>query len=160
MEQKGNDFRALQVLHGAMLAGMALLAAIATWLVISCGPLGQTDASFGKTLQVVVVLAAIGATAAGFRLFKKRIQAIEPLDTVKNKLTAYRAAAIMRWALIEFPTLLSLIAFLLTGNYAFLALGIALMLLFAVLRPAKLMIVYLLKLTEKEVSELEGGASE
>jgi len=150
----------LQVIHGAMLAGMALLAAIATWLIISRGALGQADASFGKTLQVVVVLAAIGATAAGFTVFKKRIQAIGPLETVQNKIAAYRAAAIIRWALVEFPTLLSLIAFLLTGNYAFLALGIALMLLFAVLRPAKLMIVYLLKLTEKEVSELEGGASE
>lgn len=155
MQPKGNDFRALQVLHGALLAGMLLLGVVSTFLIISHGPYVQLG-SFEKTLQIIVVLLSVGGTAAGFTLFNKKIQAISPMDPVKDRLNAYRAAAIVRWALIEMPTLFSLIAFLLTGNYAFLALAIALLLVFAVVRPAKMMIIYLLKLTEKEVSELEG----
>jgi len=157
MEQKGNDFKALQILHGALLTGMAMLAVIGISLVPSHGALGKGIA-LEKVLQVVVVLAAVGSTAAGFVLFKKRMQAISPMDPAKTKIAAYRAAAILRWALIEAPTLLSLISFLLTGNYAFLTLGIALMLVFVVVRPAKPVIVFLLQLNEQEVGELEGTA--
>ena len=154
MQPKGNDFRALQVLHRALLTGMLLLAVISAFLVISRGPIGQPGLP-EKALQVIVLLLSVGGTAAGFTLFNKKIQAIPPMGSLKDRMAAYRAAAIVRWALIELPAIFSLISFLLTGNYAFLALGVALMLVFTVVRPAKLMIIYLLKLTEKEVSELE-----
>ena len=157
MQPKGNDFKALQILHRALLTGMLMLAVIITFLVISRGPFKELGSS-EKILQIIVLLVSVGGTAAGFTLFNKKIQAIPPMDPVKDRISAYRSAAIVRWALIELPTLFSLISFLLTGNYAFLALGIALMLVFTVVRPAKLMIVYLLKLTEKEVSELEGAS--
>jgi hypothetical protein len=157
MQPKGNDFKALQVLHVALLTGMLMLGVVSTFLIISHGPYVQLG-TFEKTLQIIVVLLSIGCTAAGFTLFNKKIQAIPPMDPIKDRLNAYRAAAIVRWALIELPTLFSLISFLLTGNYAFLALAIALLLVFAVVRPAKMMIIYQLKLNEKEVSELEGAS--
>jgi hypothetical protein len=154
MQQKGNEFKALQILHMAMLTGMALFSVVAV-LVVTKG-LIPANKALEKPLQVVALLVSVGGTAAGFALFNKRIKSIQPTDTVSNRITIYRAAAILRWALIEFPVLLSIISFILTGNYAFLALGIALILVFVVVRPAKPVIIFLLQLNEKEVSELEG----
>lgn len=155
MQQKGNEFKALQILHMAMLTGMTIFAVISVFLVIQ-GMVKVNVAAFEKPLQVVALLASVGGTAAGFALFNKRLKSIQVMDTAQNRLGAYRAAAILRWALIEGPILLSIIFFLLTGNYAFLALAIALILVFVVVRPAKPVIVFLLQLTEQEVNELEG----
>ena len=154
MQQKGNEFKALQILHMALLTGMALFSVIAVFLVTK--GLIPANKALEKPLQVAALLVSVGGTAAGFALFNKRIKSIQPTDTVASRITTYRAAAILRWALIEGPVLLSIISFLLTGNYAFLALGIALMLVFVVVRPAKPVIIFLLQLNEKEVSELEG----
>jgi hypothetical protein len=157
MEQKGNDFRALQVLHVAMLAGMVMFTVISVLVIIGQGPL-QPGASLEKTLQVVALLVAVGAVAAGFVLFNKRLPAIQAINDVKARMAAYRASAMIRWALIEMPMLLSVISFILTGNYAFLALAIALLLLFAAIRPSKALLVYQLQLSGTEIAELEGGS--
>ena len=154
MQQKGNEFKALQILHMALLTGMALFTVISVFLVTK--GLIPANKALEKPLQVVALLVSVGATAAGFALFNKRIKSIQSTDTVASRIATYRAAAILRWALIEMPVLLSIISFILTGNYAFLALGIALILVFVVVRPAKPVIIFLLQLNEKEVSELEG----
>jgi len=154
MQQTGNAFKALEILHKAMLIGMVLLAGVGVF-VVNRGSL-HVMPSLEKPLQVVSLLLSVGGVAAGFMLFNKRIKAIPPTDAAPQRMDAYRAAAIVRWALIEVPSMFSLVSFLITGNYAFLALGIALMLVFLVTRPAKPIIVYLLQLNQQEVSQLEG----
>jgi len=156
MQQTGNAFKALEILHMAMLIGMAILAVIGVVLV-SRGML-HANASLEKPLQVVALLLSVGGPVAGFRQFNKKIKSIPVTDAALQRLAAYRAAAIVRWATIEAPALFSLVSFLITGNYAFLALGIALMLVFLVTRPAKQIIIYLLQLNEKEVGQLEGAS--
>ena len=156
MQQTGNAFKALEILHMAMLVGMAMLAVVGVVLV-NRGML-HANASLEKPLQVVALLLSVGAPAAGFRQFNKKIKSIPVTDAAPQRLGAYRAVAITRWATIEVPALFSLVSFLITGNYAFFALGIALMLVFLVTRPAKQIIIYLLQLNEKEVSQLEGAS--
>jgi len=121
MQQTGNSFKALDILHMAMLVGQAMLAVIGVVLV-NRGML-HTNASPEKPLQVVALLVSVGAPAAGFMQFNKKIKSIPVTDAASQRLAAYRAAAITRWATIEGPALFSLISFLITGNYAFLALG-------------------------------------
>lgn len=144
-------------MHKAMMLGVLLLATIITFVVIKRGA-SLVSPSMERVLEVVALLVSVGGAAAGFTLFKKRLQAIPPMDTAQSKLAAYRAAAIMRWALVEWPALLSVIGFMMTSNYAFLALVIALMLLFAAIRPSTQVITYQLQLTEAEVRELEGSS--
>ena len=157
MQPTGNEFKALEILHRALLLGVAVLAVVGVFVVIKGSAL-HTSPSLDKPLQVAALLLSVGATAAGFLLFNKKIKAIPVTDTAPGRLAAYRAAAIQRWALIEAPIVFSLVSFLLTGNYAFLALGIALMLVLLVTRPARQIIIYLLQLNEKEVRELEGSS--
>ena len=155
MQPKADEFKTLRLLHKAMMLGMLAFTVVVIFIVIRRGGL-QANASLDKTLQVVALLASVSGTAAGFMLFKKRLQAIPPMDTAKSRLTAYRSAALLRWGLIEMPVLLSIICFMLVGNYAFLALAIALLFVFAAVRPSTQVIIYQLQLTEAEVKELQG----
>src|SRR5882757_5606958 len=113
--QQGNNFKALQILHMALLTGMALFAVVAVFLVTH--RLIPANAALEKPLQVAALLVSVGGTAAGFALFNKKLKSVSVMDTAQNRLAAYRAAAILRWALIVGPVLLSIISFLLTGNY-------------------------------------------
>lgn len=155
MEQKTDEFKTLRILHKAMMLGMLAFAVVVIFIVIRRGGPG-VNPSLDKPLQVVALLVSVSGTAAGFMLFKKRLQAIPAMDTAKNRLAAYRAAALLRWGLIEMPVLLSIICFMLIGNYAFLALAIALLFVFAAVRPSTQVIIYQLQLTEAEVKDLQG----
>ncbi len=73
---------------------------------------------------------------------------------VKEKFEQYRAASILQWALIEGPALFSIVGFFLTGNYAFLALLLAIIFLFAMTAPSKLKIQLQLQLNEADLEEL------
>jgi hypothetical protein len=155
MPPKANEFKALQIIHKAMALGMLLLTVIMIFVVAKGGQ-SIVSASLDRTLQVVALLVSVGSTYAGITVYKKKLQAIPPMDTAKDRMAAYRVAALLRWALIEAPVLLSVIFLRLTGNYAFLALAIALMFVFAAVRPSTDVITYQLRLTEAELKELQG----
>lgn len=157
MEQKGNSFKALQVLHLAFLTGMILFTVISTFLVITRN-VKISNGLPDKATQVIVLLLAISLSTTGFFLFNKRIQSVPTNASATERMDAYRSAAILRWALIECPSLLAIIAFFITGNYAFVALAIALMILFASTAPVKSKIIQLLQLDDNEVAALEGSS--
>ncbi|HEY4151436.1 MAG TPA: hypothetical protein VGM41_21000 [Chitinophagaceae bacterium] len=154
MQQKISPLKALRFLHKAMMLGMLLFTVIVIFVVLQ-HPGAAIDPSLGKTLQVVALVLSVGGTAAGFMLFKSKLQSIDLADTAENRITAYRKAAIIRWALIEAPVLFSIICLKMTGNYAFLALALALLFVFGAVRPSTQVIMFQLKLTEAEMSELE-----
>jgi hypothetical protein len=155
MEQKANNFKALQLLHKAMLTGMILFFLVSVVLVV----MRQTtfvNASTGKILQVSVALAAFLSAGAGYFIFNKRLQSITTMATATERINTYRLAAIIRWGLIELPVLFAIISFVLTGNYAFPALAIVLMILFAATAPLKNKVIQQLQLKDEEVMQLEG----
>ena len=142
------------ILHKALLAGQILFAVVCFFLVYTktqASPMEQLD----RTLQVAAIILAGGGFFAGTSLFKKKLLQIRDMQTdVKEKLPVYRTACIMQWALLEGPSLFTIICFFLTGNYAFIALATVLILLFAMLAPSKTKIAFHLGLSESEVEEL------
>jgi len=140
-------------MHKAFLLGMVLFVAMATFVKT----MGFASASidFDRKLQVVALILAAGLPAIGFSMFNKRLAAIEPGADLKAKLDSYKSATILRWALIEAPALFSIVCFLLTGNYAYTALAVALIFLFAATNPSKTKVVFQLKLSDKEVAAIE-----
>lgn len=155
METKANQFKALQILHAAMLIGMVLFSIVSV-VVIMKGSIRFANPSLGKSLQVIALLLTAALAGTGFFLFNKRIQSISDTANATERLGIYRSAAIIRWAMIEAPVLFIIICFMLTGNYAFLGLAIALMILFASTAPLKNKIVQQLELNDNEIAQLEG----
>jgi hypothetical protein len=155
MQQIGTNkgtLKALQNIHRAMLLGMVLFSAIVFFLNYS-GNFSPALKEYDKILQVISILLALAGFSLGNFLFKKKIlQLRQSANDLKTKQSAFYAASILQWALIEGPALFAVTCFLLVGNYAFLALAVALMLLFAVNAPTKIKIAMLLQMNEEEIS--------
>ena len=151
---KGNDLRALNLMHKAMLAGQILFAAICFYMLYSKAMVPSLQ-DMDKIFQVIAIALSAAGFFAGNFLFKKKLsQAREISAGLKEKFALYRSGCVMQWAFLEGPGIFSIVCFFLTGNYAFIALAAVLILLFAILAPSKLKIALLLGVSETEVSEL------
>jgi hypothetical protein len=152
--KKPGELKALQIIHRAMLSGQILFAGIAFYLNYS-GNFVASLKGHDQLLQVIAIVFSFGGFFIGSSLFKKKMQQLkESSPTLKTKLAAYRSAAIIQWALLEGPVLFSVICFMLVGNYAFFALAVVFILLFAVTTPNKTKMMVLLGLSEEDISEV------
>lgn len=147
-------FKSMQLLHRALLFGQVLFALLAFYLVYT----GKFDAAYlqhDQIFQLIAILFSVAGFFGGSKLFKNKIEDISKSNTdAKERLEGYKAAAIIQWALLEGPTLFAIICFLLVGNYAFLALAIALILVFTILAPTKIKISILLNIKEADIDKL------
>jgi hypothetical protein len=151
---QSGGLKSLLLIHKAMLTGQLILAGIAFYLIFS-NTFSSEFQHLNQILQVIALLFSVAGFYVGSLLFKKKLlQARETLTGIKEKWTLYRAACMIQWALLEAPCIFVIIGFLLTGNYAFLALAGALILLFAMMAPTKLKIAFQLQISEAEMVEL------
>lgn len=145
-------FKGMQIIHRAMLLGIILFAAIAFFLTYS-GNFPPLLQQYDQGLQVAAIVLSLAGFFIGNALFKKKIfQIRSSSDSLSNKFSLYRSASLLQWALLEGPALFTIICFLLVGNYAFLALAGALMILFSINTPTKIKMAMLLQITEEEIN--------
>lgn len=143
--------KALQIIHKAMLAGQLLCAAVFFYLLYS-GNVQPTLRGEERMLQVAVILVSVSAFFLGNKIFNIRVMNARDMQAdTPAKFIEYRTACIIQWALLEGASLFSSICFFLTGNYAFLALALALMLFFAMQSPTKAKAALLLQVSEEEL---------
>jgi hypothetical protein len=146
------SLKALQIVHRAMLLGMILFAGIAFFLHYS-GNFPSSLQQYDQLLQVVSIVIAAAGFFIGNKLFSKKIfQLRESPDGLDVKLELYRSASLIQWALLEAPALFAIICFLLIGNYAFLALAGALIILFVINTPTKIKMAMLLQVPEEQIN--------
>lgn len=152
--QKGTALKLLITMHKVMLMGQVLFAAVGFYLVYSNTFLSPAK-ELEKTLQVVALIATVAGVYAGITIFKKKLQRVRDMQSgAKDKFVVYRTACLIQWALLEAPALFCILCLLLTGNYAFLALAVVMMFLFAMMAPSKIKIVLQLQITEAELDDL------
>ncbi len=126
-------FNQLTILHSGLLVPQILFACVAYYLVAN-GDLGQS-VDLTTILQVVGAALAAGGFVASMYIPKMLLRGVIQKKTLAEKLTAYRGPLLIRWALLEMPTMFALVSYLLTGNYSFLLLAAALVALFIINRP-------------------------
>ncbi len=128
-------FRQLNVLFFAFVAGQLLLAAVFFFLIKNqeAGP----DSSSVNVFMIVVSILLFNAFIVSHFLYKRQVERLKKYDTLVQKMTGYRSVLIIRLAIVETATIVSLIAFYLTGEQVFLGTaGIALA-YFLFLKPVK-----------------------
>jgi hypothetical protein len=150
MQQKGT-LKTLQSLHMAMLSGQIAIAIVAMFLKYRNElPLLLSDKD--HLLQLITLAVSFAGVFFGATIFKKRVaKAKELTGSINAKAKQFRCACIIQWASIEAPSLLSVICFMMVGNYAFIALTAGLMLWFALTGPSKMKTMLLLGLSETEM---------
>ncbi|MFT3826017.1 MAG: hypothetical protein QM731_19000 [Chitinophagaceae bacterium] len=159
MEEKQPDvFRQLKSAHLAILGCFTLVVLAVIALLQTHRFAVNKSESLDRTLQVVLMIISLGMVISGFNLFRKKIMQIRgSVDTDGvSRMKQYRTACIIWWAMIEVPGMFAAIGFLITGNYAFLALALFHLAILAVFMPRKQNIILLLNLTETDVKRLEG----
>jgi hypothetical protein len=133
-----SNIKALTVMHFSLLMGQLMFAAIAAYLVYT--------KSFGAVVnneEVISILGpgltglAVAFVLIGFYSYNRKLEKISTNDkAIQEKLTGYRAANIIRWAILEAPTLLAIICFLLTGKPIFIFVMLVLLSLFIYTKPS------------------------
>lgn len=143
--------KTLNIIHMALAAGQILFAAV-TFII----PKNPVKGPGNDTLIYIAPVLAITCFIAGHILFLKLLSNIRKDTLLKAKLIAYQAATIIRLALLEGPSLFSIIGFLLTGKLIFLVIAGALVAYFIYLRPSRQKIEDDLNLDYEEKAELDG----
>ncbi len=152
--QKGNAFKGLNIIHKALMAGQLLFAAASFYLIYSKAVL-PIETDLDKVLQVAALIMAAGGIFGGMNIFKKKLVQLRDMQTAaKEKFDLYRSACIIQWALMEGPSIFCVICFILTGNYAFLALMLVVLFLFALMAPSKSKLMLQLQISEAELDDL------
>lgn len=141
-------------MYFALLAGQIGMGLVACFVVSQ----GFSDARFRSVtyiLLIVTAFLAIGAIAAGYILFNKRLDRLRALTDLSMKMQDYRAACILKWALFEGPCLFAMICYLLTGQVAFLGVAGLLVLNFLNNYPSKKKVVEELDVSSQEEAAFE-----
>lgn len=135
--------RSMQLVHIALLLGMIIFAGV-TYYMNPSTEINMFES--GAFIFVVPVIIMLGILLGNF-IFKKLINRTFKQESLKSKLDNYLSALIIKLAFIEGPSLLALVAYLLSGNLVYLLFAVVLMIYFFTLKPSKQSIINTLNLT-------------
>jgi hypothetical protein len=123
----------MRIIFFALLAGQIIFIAVAFFTVNNNPPQSQSDDLFN-----IIVPVAIGfGLLMSNMLFKQMLAKIKKDDSFEQKLEAYRSALIVRYALLEGPSIFSTVVYLLSGNIIFLAFSGVMILAFLMNMPSQ-----------------------
>lgn len=150
MEQRQPSYlKSLRILFLALLLGQNFLLLI-SFLLLGKTNLISADASLKNIFLIVIIVLSTGSISAGFFIARKKLQAISPQTCLTDKLNIYRFAFLTRCATAEFPGFLSIIFFMLTGNYLFIGIWLVIALIYFTNYPSLDKISNTLELTQEE----------
>lgn len=118
----------------SMLIGQVFFCAIALYLV-KLRAMNIIQSNLNSILLYLVPAVAVVCIFTSFYIYKQRMVALKDITDLNQKITDYRSALIVRWALIEGPSFLAIVAYLLTGNYILLGVAAVIIAVFILIMP-------------------------
>lgn len=118
-----------QIICSALIIGQLFFLAIAVYLVVQTGGgLGVSD--FKDIFIYVIPIFTISSIGASYFVFRSKLNKLKEIQSLEQKIVEYRAAQIIRWALLEGPSFFAIIAYILTGDILFAVVSIVIILFF------------------------------
>jgi MFS family permease len=127
-------FRTLQIIFLGLIIGQILFGLVSLFL-------NQTEdwkpvaAELKQVFIYIVPVFVIGGYLGGKMLFKRSMRAAQKKAGLSVKLSDYRSACIVRYALLEGPSMLALISYLITGELSFLVMAAFIIAIFLTIIP-------------------------
>lgn len=147
-------FRVLLILYAGMLMSQVTMAGTMIYLNLSSG-LPPTNPEMETTFLYVLVAAGTTGLGASFLLVNSLIARAADKPTLAEKLRGFQTATIIRYALLEAPSILGAVGFYLTGQYLFfIATGLAIV-VFLLFMPTRPKVAEALRLSGDELRILE-----
>lgn len=141
-------FKSLFLIWVALIIGQVMFGAVVFYLHKTGAYTG--DESLNQTFLMIVPAFVVAGIAGSILFLKMKLKQLKQLDNFESKLEQYRAATIISYALLEGPSLLGIVAFLISGNIVFFALSIMIILMFLISKPSKYKLSLDLELSEEE----------
>ena len=152
-QQQISNIKALSILHLALFTGQVLFAGIAYYLGASKIFIPSLNIESSPMIVISMGGLAVVFIVLAFSLFSKKTESIRMnAGEISEKLTAYRSASIVRWAMLEAPNLLTIICFLLTGKQPLLLIILTLLAVFFYTKPVAAKVGADLGITEQDVN--------
>lgn len=146
------NIKTMLVMHTAFLYAQVLFA-ITIYFVADKTAL--FDEATSKIVETAAALFTLVSVLTGFTLFKKKVQVLKDdvAISVEEKLEQYKTFSIIKFAMLEAPSLFAVLAFFLTGNIYFMFLAILLIIVFAAQRPTVPLIIHHLAVSREDLME-------
>lgn len=126
--------RTSSIIHFALVAGVLILALV----MYSITENQKLDLSYrGDPMFFIVPIMAIAGILVGNYLYINNIKRLTSKNTLREKLAGFQTASIIKYALLEGPALLGLVAFMNEGNQYFLIISILLVFWLIMQRPTR-----------------------
>lgn len=149
-------FTFLTILHAALFGTQLLFASVVYYINSTSQLTNAEDArNLDEIFQFVVPALILASYIGGSILVKIHLKALKAKAELKDKLTGYRSLLLMRFALLEVPSLFSIICFLITSSYLYLGLAALMMFVFLLHRPTQYRTINDLELTPADRALLE-----
>ncbi|MEH0158522.1 hypothetical protein V6R21_31000 [Limibacter armeniacum] len=123
---------------------------------------GEFEPSFPELAEqlkyIVPILCGINSIIA-YWLYEKRIRAARELPSLRIKLEEVLRGSFYKFAMLETTTILTIVAYLLTGHILFAGVYIGMLILFAMSNPTVYSVIADLRLPKKEAEIMKGNLS-
>lgn len=148
-QTSGTYFRSLTIVFYALIIGQVFFGLISLFLVTT-NNFKLDGADLRSVFIYIIPVFALGGFISSNLVFKNRLKAIDKESNLEIKLADYRAALVVRYALLEGPSIFAIVVHLVTGDTIFILLAAFIVLYFLTIRPNK----------EKAVSDLNLDTNE
>ncbi|MDX2302421.1 MAG: hypothetical protein NW226_06450 [Microscillaceae bacterium] len=146
----------LTIIHLGLLMGQVIFGVIAFFLNSQEDFSTEGDNSDLRNIFIYLVpFLILSGVSAGFFMMRSRLSMIQQKNSLAEKLQEYRTVLIMKYALMEGPALVALVAYLLTADLMFLGLAALVIVFFVLERPSKDKIIMDLALNSEGRSALQ-----
>jgi len=128
-----DQFKSIQIIFYAMIAGQLIFLFISVFLVQS-GNI-ETREDLFLILFVIDLMIIVPAIVIGPMFYRSFMNRVNYGMSVSEKLNLFRQGTIIKLALVEAPTIFSIVGFLLTASVVFLIIAVGVLILFFFHKP-------------------------
>lgn len=154
MQGQKIDFSSIRIIHGSLCLGVIMFGMVCNFILVQHDK--ASTAFAGNELMLAVVAAiGVGGLFVGQLVYKSMISKARAKEGLQPKFMAYLQGSIVKYALLEGPTLVGLVMYMTTYNYLFLYLALAFLAALVLSFPSKGRFVMDLELGMHEREELE-----
>lgn len=143
----------LPIIHFSMVIGLVIFTGFVYWN----NPDFNAAMNSSDIFTYLVPVVAASGYFASKAIFQNLTANIARTDGLQNKLSRYQVATIIKYALLEGPAILALIAYYFSGNALHLVIALSLIAYFFSQRPTRKKVLDDLKLSLEEQKEIDSS---
>jgi hypothetical protein len=129
------QFRVTGIVYGALIFGLITFFAIAMFIVEN--KKFEPIQSINEIFKLLIPLAGFAVMFFASRIYNKNISSVNYNDDLSSKISKYRTFKIIQWALLESVGFLSIVGFIITGNYLHAIIFLFMLGFFILIKPSK-----------------------